>query len=300
MDSRNWEKSHHFPPPPAGRVRLLGNEALPVYLVRGDRCSALVETGISATADDLCRRLDRLGTVPAYVVVTHPHADHVAGLAVIRDRFPAIRVLAGEGAAAFLSRPRVATAARAEERHMAAQLAAQGWPGRHAADEALSLAGATVCRDGAEVDLGGVTLRFRAVGGHAPGNLTVFIPEEGALLASDSLGFPYRAGGFFPLFFTGFGAYMTALEGLESLRPERLGLGHCGWIAGAGVGEAFARARCAAAELRERLRRDTRDDAAAAGAIFAEFYRDELTLYSAENIGECCRLLLRRSREEVG
>jgi hypothetical protein len=33
--------------------------------------------------------------------------------------------------------------------------------------------------------------------------------------------------------------------------------------------------------------------------ISAEFSRDELTLYSRENIQDCCRLLLRRSREEA-
>ena len=32
--------------------------------------------------------------------------------------------------------------------------------------------------------------------------------------------------------------------------------------------------------------------------IFNEFYRDELLIYSRENIVGCCRLLLRRSREE--
>ena len=64
MDSRNWEKCHHFPQSPSGRVRVLGHGAFPVYLVRGDRSSALVEAGISATADDVCRGSTGRGSLP--------------------------------------------------------------------------------------------------------------------------------------------------------------------------------------------------------------------------------------------
>jgi len=278
----------------------LGHGAFPVYLVRGDRSSALVEAGISATADDVCRRLDQSGTAPDFIVITHPHGDHVAGLDAIRVRFPAIRVLAGEGAAAFLSHPRIAEAIVAEDLYLSSCLALRGYPGRVPIGKAPSLDGATICSNGEEVDLGGVTLRLVAVGGHAPGNLAVFIPEERTLLASDSLGFHYPGGGVFPVFFTGYGEYMASLARLESLHPERLGLGHYGWMEGAEVGEAFALARRCASVLRERLKADPSDDETAVSTIFNEFYRDELTLYSGENIRECCRLLLRRSREEDG
>ena len=105
-----------------------------------------------------------------------------------------------------------------------------------------------ICSDGEEIDLGGVTLRFLAVGGHAPGNLAVFIPEERTLLASDSLGFHYPGGGFFPVFFTGYGEYMATLDRLESLHPERLGLGHYGWMRGSGGG----RGLCPGAAVRVR------------------------------------------------
>jgi len=299
MDSRNWEKCHHFPQSPSGRVRVLGHGAFPVYLVAGDRLSALVETGISATADGVCCELDRSGVAPDIIVITHPHGDHVTGLEVIRGRFPAVRVVAGAGAAEFLSRPRIAEAIAAEDRHMSSCLALRGYPGRPPIDKAPSLDGAMICSDGEEIDLGGVTIRFVAVGGHAPGNLVVFVPEERALLASDSLGFHYPEGGFFPVFFTGYGEFMASLDRLEALHPDRLGLGHHGWMEGAEVGEAFALARRFASVLRERLKEDPSDEETLVSGIFAEFYRDELTLYSRENIGECCRLLLRRSREEV-
>jgi len=53
-----------------------------------------------------------------------------------------------------------------------------------------------------------------------------------------------------------------------------------------------------ASGLRERLKNDSRDGETVVAEIVNEFYRDELTLYSRENITNCCRLLLRRSLEE--
>lgn len=299
MDSRKPEKCHPFPRQLSGRIRVLGDGRFPVYLIRGDRCSALVEAGISATVDEVVRGLDELEVTPDFIVITHPHGDHAMGLDPLRERYPGIRVLAGEGAAAFLSHPAAAAAIVAEDGLMGAYLAARGYPvGCPPAVKAPDLYGALICKEGEELDLGGVTLRFLKVRGHSPGNLAVFVPEEKALLASDCLGFRYSGGGFFPIFFTGYRDYMAALDRLESLHPENLGLGHH-WFSGKEeAAEAFVTARRSAAGLRERLRDDSRDSETVVAGIVNEFYRDELTLYSRENITNCCRLLLRRSLEE--
>lgn len=299
MDIRNQKKCHPFPQRLSGRIRVLGNGPFPVYLVCGDRCSALVEAGISATADEVVRGLEGLGVNPDFIVITHPHPDHMMGLTPLRERYPGIRVLTGEGAAAFLFHPAAATAIVAEDRHMSEYLAARGYPvGRPPADRMPSLESALICKDGEELDLGGVTLRFLDVRGHAPGHLSVFIPEEKTLLESDTLGFYCSRSGFFPIFFTGYRDYMATLDRQESLQPEILGLGHHGLIRGAQVKETFTLARSCAVALRGRLKNDSRDRETVISEIFAEFYRDELTLYSRENIINCCRLLYRRSLEE--
>ncbi|MHB9099031.1 MAG: MBL fold metallo-hydrolase [Syntrophales bacterium] len=299
MDSRNLKKCHPFPHELSGCVHILGNAAFPVYLVRGERGSALIEAGISATAGEAMDQLGRLRVKPDFVVITHPHGDHLTGLETIRKRFPAIRVIVGEGAAVFLSHPRAAETIMAEDRHLAAALHAREYPAASPVQQVPLLADGMIRCDGEELDLGGVTLRFIEVRGHSPGNLAVFIPTAQTLLASDCLGFHYPAGRFFPLFFTGYAKYMATLDRLASLRPAILGLGHHGVMQGAEAEAAFALARWCASGLRERLLNGPGEEEGTVAEIFAEFYRDELTLYSRENIMNCCRLLVRRSREEV-
>ncbi len=299
MDTRNFENCHPFPREISRRLHVLGNDAFPLYLIRGERGSALIEAGVSATAGEAMDQLGALGVEPDFVVITHPHVDHLTGLERIRRRFPAIRVVAGEGAAAFLSHPRAAEAIVAEDRRLGAALRTRGYPApSEPASQVPQLVDGMTRSDGEEIDLGGVTLRFLAVRGHAPANLAVFIPALEALLVSDSLGFHYPAGRFFPLFFTGYAEYMTTMDRLASLKPAILCLGHHGVMQGAETDAAFVLARRCASLLRERLRSGPGEEEAAA-EIFAEFYRDELTLYSRENIMHCCRLLVRRSREEV-
>jgi 2-aminobenzoylacetyl-CoA thioesterase len=299
MDSRKPKKCHPFPRQLSGRICVLGDGRFPVYLIRGDRCSALIEAGISYTADEVVRELDVLRMIPDFIVITHPHGDHVMGLDSLRERYPGIRVLAGEGAAAFLSHPAAAASIVAEERHMAAYLAAQGCPSRCTpAGKVPDLGNAQICKEGDELDLGSVTIRFLEVRGHCPGNLALFVPEEKALLASDSLGFRYSGGGLFPVFFTGYRDYLTTLDRLESLQPEILGLGHHWFTRGKDAAGAFVLARRSAAGLRESLRDDSRDGEAVVAGMVDTFYRDDLTLYSRENITDCCRLLLRRSLGE--
>jgi hypothetical protein len=45
-----------------------------------------------------------------------------------------------------------------------------------------------------------------------------------------------------------------------------------------------------------KIRNDQRPEEKIIEEIYRDYYRDELTLYSRENIITCCKLLVRRSR----
>ncbi|HEX7504451.1 MAG TPA: hypothetical protein VF336_04205, partial [Syntrophales bacterium] len=55
----------------ADRLWVLGNSHFSLYLVRGEKVSALVDAGISATTDEVIGQLETLGVRPDYLIVTH-------------------------------------------------------------------------------------------------------------------------------------------------------------------------------------------------------------------------------------
>lgn len=286
-----------FPEELAENLWLLGNYCFSLYLIRGRNASALVETGISATGDTVIGQLDALGVSPDYLVVTHPHTDHLTGLTGLCERFPHAVPLVGEGASDFINHPKAKDAMIREDRFMAKRLSEMGYPVGRVGGEDFSLPEARIEVDRPhEIDLGGVTLRCLPVKGHSPGNIIVHIPEKEALLVSDSLGFRFPGRFICPLFFTGLSDYLATMEELTALAPRILGFGHQGSLVGEEATTAFVEAREAALAICKEIL-SNREDGKLAERLFNHFYRDEFSLYSEENISGCVRLLIRRCLE---
>jgi glyoxylase-like metal-dependent hydrolase (beta-lactamase superfamily II) len=276
---------------------LLGNYYFNLYLAKGDKASALMEMGVSATADEVVTQLRKIGVAPDYLVVMHPHGDHIDGLPALREYFPSAQVMVGTGTLEFLAHPKTTAGLISDDRYYSEFLAQKGLGSpRPPLREPPSLEGAVIASDNEELDLGGLTLRFLDVEGHALGNLAVYIPELKALMPSDSLGFRIPALGFFPIFFTGYDDYIATLDRLQPLDCEILGLPHQGPLFGKAIPEAFMTARRNASSLWGKIRNDQRPEEKIIEEIYRDYYRDELTLYSRENIITCCKLLVRRSR----
>ena len=279
-------------------LAVAGNYYFNLYLFRGHSGSALVEMGVSSVVDRVIAQLDTLGMEPDYLVISHPHSDHLTGLPGLMERYPAATVVAGAGAKPFATHPKAVPAMIHEDAFMAAALADLGIdPGRPPItdvtfpDNRLEVAGKTT------IDLGGIRLHCLAATGHAPGSLMVHCPEIRAVTVSDSLGFHFPGQCFLPLFFTGYADYLATLKKIATLRPKIVGLGHQGPLTGHQAPKAIEQAYRATTAILNRIVTDRRDDEAIAADLFREYYRDEFTLYSGENILGCCRLLVRRARE---
>ena len=287
-----------FPRMLAEGLWVLGNYHFNLYLVKGEQASALIEVGISAVVDEVIRQLDALAVRPTYLVVTHPHSDHVTGLAGLKESFPEAHVVAAEGAAEFLAHPKAAPTLVADDRYMTKFLASRGLiPGRPPVKEPPSLADCLIAADGDKIDLGGLTLRFLVVRGHAPGKIVAHVPEIRALILSDSLGFRFPGRGVLPLPLTNYDEYMAALDRLQGLDPVIVGVAHQGPIVGDEVARAFGEAREQAAALRTKILEDTRQPQEIARDLFDQYYRDELLVYTRKNILNCASLIVRRARE---
>ncbi|MCE5210491.1 MAG: MBL fold metallo-hydrolase, partial [Deltaproteobacteria bacterium] len=278
---------------------ILGNDYFHIYLIKGKNNCALVETGISATADVTLQQLSLLEAKPDYLIVSHPHSDHITGLDYLKRSFPQAAVMAAKGAESFITHPKAAQSLIAEDIYMIQALTSLGicsTAGTIAAPP--SLRGCQVVNDGEQLDLGDLIICFLEVQGHSPGNILVHIPSLNTVLVSDSLGNHYPGRGFFPTFFTGFADYMKTIDCLERLGSINLGLAHNGFFSEQKeIGDIFREARKSARDVQDYVTNSSRDDETIAKDLFGFYYTDELAVYSPQNILNCCRLLVRRVRE---
>ena len=80
-----------FPLEIGPRIRVVGNYYFNLFLVLGRDKSLLFETGISGMVDTAIAQLESLGVSPDYLVVSHPHADHLTGLPALAEESSHIR-----------------------------------------------------------------------------------------------------------------------------------------------------------------------------------------------------------------
>jgi 2-aminobenzoylacetyl-CoA thioesterase len=288
-----------FPAQVADNLWILGNDYFHIYLIKGCDACALVETGISATADVLLEQLARIGAKPDFLIVSHPHSDHITGLDPLRKSFPHATVVAGMGADSFVSHPKAEQPMILEDSYMTESLAVRGLVSQRPPISSVpSLSGWRIINGSEELCLGGVSASIMEVKGHSPGNIAVYVPGIKAALVSDSLGNHYPGRGFFPTFFTGFADYLETINNLEKIDPLILGLAHNGIFSKReDIKNIFSLALKSAVDLKTYIVNDQRNDEDIAQDIFGFYYNDELKIYSPQNILNCCRLLVRRIRE---
>ena len=288
-----------YPYQVADNLWILGNDYFHCYLIKSNHICVLVEMGISAIMDILLEQLSDMGGKPDFLIVTHPHSDHITGLDYLRHSFPKAKVIAGKGAESFISHPKAIQSMIVEDQHMKKSIATRGiFSQRPVVTTPPSLSGCTVMNDDEELNLGELNISFLEAKGHSPGNILVHIPCIKTTLASDSLGNLYPGRGFFPTFFTGFNDYLDTIDRLAKMDPMILGLAHHGlFLKSEEIKEKFQDARRAANDVKNYILSDKRNEKDIAKDLFEFYYRDELTIYSPQNILNCCCLLVRRIRE---
>lgn len=276
---------------------ILGNYHFNLYLIKGNSSSALVEMAVSSVVDEVIRQLKQLDTKPDYLILTHPHADHLTGFPGLIEAFPDADPVVAAGACEFIEHPKARQAFVSDDRFLNRAMADLGYPpGRPAIEEIGTIDPGLVVPESTSLDLGGLTADLHQSAGHSPGSLMVHVPAERAVFVSDSLGFHFNGRCLLPLYFTGYEPYLETLEKIESFSPALIGPAHQGPFVGKAAEIALAEALRSTPEFYNRIREDRKADDELAEALFQENYRDEFAIYTPENILNCCRLLVKRSR----
>ncbi len=177
---------------------ILGSYQTNCYILRGDESAEdclVVDTGLEAGG-----LIDFLGEHklnPIAVVLTHGHADHIRGVALLRDKFPGIKV--------YIHRldTEMLTGAVSNLSLM---------EGIRFSTEPADF----VLEEGDVVEQAGIKLKVLHTPGHTPGGICLYSEEEGIVFSGDTLFCAGVGRTDFP------GGSMTRL--IKSIREKLLGL----------------------------------------------------------------------------
>ncbi|HOQ04694.1 MAG TPA: MBL fold metallo-hydrolase [Anaerohalosphaeraceae bacterium] len=150
-------------------ILVLGDFQTNCYCVRSDgqtRHCLVIDPGLDAAP--LVQFLDEEGLEPEVIVLTHGHVDHLAGVEMLRERWPSVKVGIHRKDAAMLTDP-------ARNLSMLAGTMTSARPAEIVfdRDETVKLAGMEFC--------------LLHTPGHTPGGICLYSEKEGLVFVGDTL-----------------------------------------------------------------------------------------------------------------
>ena len=295
----------------APNLLMLGTNAYPLFLCKGEREGALFEGGTGAMGPVLGRQLGRLGIDKGFIrqlVVTHAHPDHVMAVPLFREMFPGMTVLASEAAAAVLSAEKAIAFFRQVDEALTgsllkAELITDEDRPRPLAEDRIAVD--RIIKEGDAIAVGDdAAFTVLETPGHSDGSLSFHEAGGGVLIISDATGYYMPdEDTWWPNYFSGYAAYLDSMTRLAGLGAEVLCLSHNGVITGAEDVRAYFDGAIAATEA---YHRRIVDEAKAgksvrqiAEELGAEVY-EKTPLLPLEFFQKNCGLMVKQSLRHEG
>jgi glyoxylase-like metal-dependent hydrolase (beta-lactamase superfamily II) len=211
------------------RITAIGITSYPSYIVRGDKRSVMIDSGINHLGPAYLAGLKGLfpeGGGPDYLLLTHSHYDHVGSAGYLKRKVPGLKLGAHERVAGLMTkRSALETMNCLSETHD--ELRRYNPAGEDVTLRPLELD--LALGGGDRLDLGGLTCMVLEVPGHTRDSLAFYFPEIGVLFPGDACGV-LREGGFLQVeFVASYDAYVASLERLEVFVPDLIALAH-NWV----------------------------------------------------------------------
>ncbi|MEM1686197.1 MAG: MBL fold metallo-hydrolase [Acidilobaceae archaeon] len=194
-----------------------------VYLVSGERSSALIDSGPSNGWHKVFDYVKSLGVKVDYIILTHVHIDHGGASGLLSRELDSIVIVHPRGARHIID-PSVLW----EQSKQALGPVADYYGKPTPVEESR----VRVASDGDIIDLGGVRLKLIFTPGHASHHLSVYVENEGLMFTGDSAGVfvdlsvrvPTTPPPFKPKL------YLESIEKMIRENPRRVALAHYGLV----------------------------------------------------------------------
>lgn len=148
---------------------ILGEYQNNCYILRSSqqaRDCVIIDTGLECSG--LLDFLQKHQLTPVSLILTHGHADHIAGIPVLKDKFPSMKVQIHELDSQML------TKATSNLSPLA---------GRFFKTEPADI----LLGDGNFIELAGIKLQVLHTPGHTPGGICLYNPDDAVLFSGDTL-----------------------------------------------------------------------------------------------------------------
>lgn len=129
----------------------------------------IIDPGLPPCGQQACQGMSERGLTPDAILITHGHFDHIAGIPVIREAFPDVRVYMTDEAAEALTNPR------------------ENLSGMHGLAATVGPVDTIDVPAGSELVLDGLSFRAIDTSGHAPGSRSFYCEAAGVVFVGDAL-----------------------------------------------------------------------------------------------------------------
>ncbi|MBU4074729.1 MAG: MBL fold metallo-hydrolase, partial [Proteobacteria bacterium] len=159
------------------RLWYLGREESGIYLLEGDRCSLIISGGLSYLAPVVLSQLNAFGIDEKKIgklLILHAHFDHVGLVPLFKRRNPEIDVYASARAWEILNMPKGIETINAFSRLVADRMGLTGCLTGQDLEWRNDITGRVVS-EGAEIDLGGISVQILETPGHSSCSISAYV-----------------------------------------------------------------------------------------------------------------------------
>lgn len=281
----------------------LGNRHFNVFVV-GQTEGAIVECAVTGAVHSLSQQWSQWPGLPPirYLLVSHAHFDHVCGIPALRAMFPQAVVCASAEAKRVLGKAKIVDDFLAQDEKMSGVLAAEGIvPEGLVIPKVQTITVDQIINEGEQICLkDSVSMQVINAPGHSPCNVAYYLPQDKVMFLSDAGGFQISDASIFPIFFQDYNLYIETLKKLRCYPTRVLALPHEGiWLnddVQTFYDGAIKAAQSAYINI-EMMLNNGWNEQNIIESLFAQYYRENLQIYTTANITTCVELLLRRVKD---